>query len=282
VGWNLVVSRFQIIILSLRKENTVEINFEAEFLLFKDELTSYLYRLSANKQDAQDLTHDTFLRSKQKINQFKGASSIKTWVFKIATNLAKDNQRVKQRWAINVQDDCKQASMTNPDLTLRITDSFLSQDSVSFDIKEHINYCFTCISKNLQLEHQIAIILKEVYQFKRAEIAKIIGRTEGSVKHLLFDGRKQLQEKYDSRCAMINKSGACYQCAELNDTLQGMAKGPSDAQQKIKAFDFRTNQPEFNLDVRLAIIQKINPLEGNGAALEDTILQILRETIQEV
>jgi hypothetical protein len=75
---------------------------------------------------------------------------------------------------------------------------------------------------------------------------------------------------------MINKNGICYQCAELNDTLQGYA----DSEQKIRGLGLtRNKKASKNLDIRFAIINKINPLEDNGASLEDTILQILRQAI---
>ncbi|MCP4402890.1 MAG: hypothetical protein GY801_37010 [bacterium] len=42
-----------------------------------------------------------------------------------------------------------------------------------FEIKEYIDFCFTCLSKTLPIEQQIALILKDIYAFKRKEILKI-------------------------------------------------------------------------------------------------------------
>lgn len=254
--------------------HTKEINIEIEFIAFQEQLESYLYRLSANKEDAKDIVQDTYIKVKQKIITFKGESSFKTWCFSIATNLAKDNQRVKNRWKLEVQDDCKNASLSTPKYQQRIQTSFQNQTEQQFEIAEHINYCFTCIAKNLDLEEQIAVILKEFYQFKRIEIASILGKTEGIVKHLLFNGRKELQTKYENRCALINKKGVCHQCAELNDFLQETP----NSKEKIKKLKLnRNNSPETNIDVRFKLINQINPLNGKASELEDTILQILRE-----
>lgn len=55
-----------------------ELNIEKEFITIQEPLESYLYRLSANKEDAKDLLHDTFIKVKQKIDTFKGRSSFKT------------------------------------------------------------------------------------------------------------------------------------------------------------------------------------------------------------
>jgi RNA polymerase sigma-70 factor (ECF subfamily) len=257
---------------------TTKINIETEFIEFQEQLESYLYRLSANKEDAKDLLHDTYLKVKQKIDTFQGKSSFKTWVFAIATNLAKDNQRVKNRWKLEVQDECKDASLSTPKYQQRIIGAFQNQTEQRFEIIEHINYCFTCIAKNLNIEQQIAIILKEFYHFKRAEIAQILNKTEGIVKHLLFNGRKELQTRYEKRCAVINKTGVCYQCAELNDFLQ---KNPN-SQDKVRQTGLsQSNDADTNLNIRFELINMINPLTSKASELEDTILQILREVIND-
>lgn len=256
----------------------MQINIETEFLNERDKLSSYLYRLTANREDTEDLLQDTYIRVKEKFSSFKGQSSFKTWLFTVATNLAHDNKRVKNRWELDAQDQCKNAAVAHKHYQEKMINAFQNQVEEQFEIEEHINYCFTCIAKNLTLEKQIAIILKEIYDFKRAEIAEILNLTEGVVKHLLFDGRKELQEKYQQRCALINKTGVCYQCAQLNNYFQET----KNAEEKIKNLPLsEKNTPEENLDYRFKIINKINPLNSNGATLEDTILQILRETIND-
>ena len=72
--------------------------FEKEFIAFQPQLKSYLFRLTTCKQDSEDLTHETYIKALDKIDTFKGKSNLKTWVFAIATNLAKDHFRVKERW----------------------------------------------------------------------------------------------------------------------------------------------------------------------------------------
>ena len=62
--------------------------FQSLFAAFQPQLKSYLYRLLANRNDAEDLTHDTFIRAFDQLHTFKGESTLKTWVFRIATNLA--------------------------------------------------------------------------------------------------------------------------------------------------------------------------------------------------
>jgi RNA polymerase sigma-70 factor, ECF subfamily len=63
---------------------------QSELEAHKSQLGSYLFRLTAHKEDAEDLLHDTYNKAVEKWNSFKNRSSLKTWIFAIATNLAKD------------------------------------------------------------------------------------------------------------------------------------------------------------------------------------------------
>ncbi len=74
---------------TLRKALNGDINaFQSLFSEFQNQLKSYLYRLLANRNDAEDLTHDTFIKAFDKLHTFRGEASLKTWFFQIATNLS--------------------------------------------------------------------------------------------------------------------------------------------------------------------------------------------------
>src|SRR5881394_1245814 len=85
-----------------------------------------------------------------------------------------------------------------------------------FEVKEHIAFCFTCISKSLPLEQQLCLFLKEVYEFKVGEISTILDTTDAMVKYYLHTGRSKMINIFEGRCALINKEGICHQCSELN------------------------------------------------------------------
>src|SRR5882672_4104904 len=89
----------------LKKALTGDINsFQTLFAEFQNQLKSYLYRLLTDRNEVDDLTHDTFIRAFDKISTFNQDSSLKTWVFKIATNLAYDHLRKLKRWPADAQD----------------------------------------------------------------------------------------------------------------------------------------------------------------------------------
>ncbi len=72
--------------------------FQTLFAEFQNQLKSYLYGLLPDCNDVDDLMHDTFIKVLTKISNFNQDSSLKTWVFKIATNLAYDHLRKLRRW----------------------------------------------------------------------------------------------------------------------------------------------------------------------------------------
>src|SRR5580698_297139 len=89
----------------LRNALAGDINaFQTLFAEFQSQLKSYLYRLLTDRNDVDDLTHDTFIKAFDKISTFNQASSLKTWVFQIATNLAYDHLRKLKRWQADAQD----------------------------------------------------------------------------------------------------------------------------------------------------------------------------------
>jgi RNA polymerase sigma-70 factor (ECF subfamily) len=252
------------------------VQFENEFLSFREQLSSYLYRLTTDPADTEDLLQDTYLRARQKFSGYQGKSTLKTWVFTIATNLARDNYKVKKRWQLDAQDHCRILAESASEHQAHIFAAKASIPDQQFEITEHIDFCFTCVAKNLKLEEQIAIILAEVYQFKRGEIAAILNKTEGVVKHLLHNSRRALQQRYDNRCALVSKKGVCYQCAELDATLNQSGS----AKEKVTRIGLAADADQSQiLQQRFEIIRKIHPLNTKGAALEKTIMKILHEAI---
>ena len=240
---------------------------------FLPELKSYLYRLTCDKEITNDIAQDTFIKVIEKQNQFEGKSSLKTWIFSIATNLAIDWLRKRKRWSETAQDDSKALAQSAP--TYRTTFLDISQNSPTgaFNFKEHISFCFTCISKTLVIEQQVTLILKDIYDFKVSEISIILSSPSGTIKHWLFTARQTMNEIFDRRCALINKEGVCYQCSELN--------GLFNPKQKKLENVFPKAGKEKLYELRAELVKAINPLSSNGSELEDSIMQVLRKAIND-
>jgi RNA polymerase sigma-70 factor (ECF subfamily) len=83
------------------------------FELNTEKLKSYLLRMTASVADTEDILQDTYLKATEGLKNFKGGSSLKTWLFSIATNLAKDNLRARKRWPENVTDIARSSALAD-------------------------------------------------------------------------------------------------------------------------------------------------------------------------
>lgn len=263
--------------LTLKKALDGDINaFQTLFSTFQMPLKSYLYRLLANRNDAEDLTHDTFIKAFDKLATFKGEAALKTWVFQIATHLAYNYLQRQKRWTPDVSEKAKKLVLEDANLRQNIVKIHETSPEGRYDMKEHIDTCFTCIAKNLPIENQIALMLKDIYDFSVADIGLILDKTEGVVKYLLQDGRKTMTAIFDNRCALINKNGVCHQCSELN----GWFNPKQNQQQTLMQLDLVKGSKKFDREalyfMRTNLVKAIDPLRSQGADLQDILLKCNR------
>ena len=251
-----------------------------EFEGFRSELRSFILRMTASIQDTEDILQETYIKAHEKLHTFRGDSTLKTWIFSIASNLARDLLKSKKRWPENVTDICRDAALGNPQFFQEAIQIRQTSPQGQFEIKEHIAFCFTCVSRSLPLEQQLALLLKEVYGFKVKEIAKIINRSEAMVKYYLHLGRGKMIEIFDNRCSLINKQGVCYQCTELN----GIFNPKQNEQEeliKIKMVKEANNRSKEELfDLRMKILQKLDPFESGAAELQLHHLEHNRQVME--
>ncbi len=247
--------------------------FQSLFAPYGQALKSYLYRLTANRNDAEDLLHDTFIRAFDKLSTFKGEASLKTWVFQIATNLARTRLERQRRWTADVSAHAKALVGTSPSLAQRLQTLAHASPYGGYEIREHINTCFTCIGKNLPIENQIALILKEVYDFSVADLCTIIDKSEGTVKYLLQEGRRTMMDIFEARCALINKAGVCNQCSELN----GWFNPKQNQQEALMKINLARGSKKYDREtlfrMRLSLIKAIDSSPAAGNELQDLLLQ---------
>jgi RNA polymerase sigma-70 factor, ECF subfamily len=239
-----------------------------EFELVRLQLKSYILRITASIEDTEDIVQDTFIKAIQKIDTFRGDSSVKTWIFTIASNLAKDNLRAKKRWTENVTDICKAKAIANPNYFPEVMNIQTTSPHGQFEVKEHIAFCLTCISKSLPLEQQICILLKEVYDFKVSEITQILNTTEAMVKYYLHTSRAKMINIFEGRCALISKEGVCHQCSELNGIFNPKQDFEIEKNKIEMAKVLDKGDKEYLLDLRLQIMKEIDPFSSNGSDLQ--------------
>jgi len=255
--------------------------FQTLFAEFQNQLKSYLYRLLTDRNDVDDLTHDTFIRAFSRISTFNQDSSLKTWVFKIATNLAYDHLRKLKRWQADAQDRAADLAIGSEEIRRVFWIVHEKSYAGAYEMKEHIDYCFTCISKTLPIESQVSLILKDIYDFQVKEICLILDKSEGVIKHLLNDARNIMTDIFDHRCALINKNGVCHQCSHINEIFNPK----QDQQEELMKLDLVKGSKKYNREelftLRTLLVKAIDPLHASGTDFHDAIMRCLRTAIGE-
>jgi RNA polymerase sigma-70 factor, ECF subfamily len=159
---------------------------EELYLIHFDRIYSYLHVSVGNRHDAEDLTTQTFLRMLESIKRFKfGSAPFSAWLFRIAHNLAMDHFRASRRWQPEEEVPEPRGS-EQPSAELGALQRIGEQSMLQ-------------MIEDLSPEQQQVLTLKFVFNFGNAEVATILGKTEGAVKSLqhraLVSLQKQLERK---------------------------------------------------------------------------------------
>lgn len=256
-------------------------SFDENFLSFRNQLKSYLFRLTANREETEDLAQDVYIKAVQCYHTFNNQSNLKTWVFAIATNLVRDRYRFKQRWKADTQDVCRldtQADENKVQFMREIVDKSAYE---KYEFREHIDYCFTCITKTLIVEQQLVIILKDVYEFKISDIMQILDLTEGRAKHLLSEARKNLEIIFDERCVLVSKKGICHQCSEINGFVNPKQDEHIHKNSIVMVQAAKSGiEPSKLLELRTELIRGVDPLNSISSPLHEYLLELMPQSLR--
>jgi RNA polymerase sigma-70 factor (ECF subfamily) len=247
-------------------------------LHYQGVIKSYLYRLTACREDAEDLAQEVWIRVFTQLGKAAGYSSVRTWLFATATQVAMADERVKTRWPVDAQDKAKALTDADSEILDLLHQAHWELPHARYEMREHIDFCFTCIMKTLPLDEHIAFLLCELYDCADAEAAGVLERPVATVQSLLDQARTTMKRIFERRCSLINQQGLCHQCPELNRLFN-----PHHAEQQelaklelVKAAQHPTPQDLFVL--RTALVRRIDPLNAVGTNLHEVLMQVVRQT----
>ena len=158
---------------------------------FRPRVLRYLTRL-VGESEAEDLTQSVMLKVSEGLRDFRGDSSVSTWIYRIATNAALDKLRGK---TVQV--------LSNTELESDEDDVPPAAQSASVEttaIREEMNACIREFIERLPEIHKTVMVLSELEGFKNAEIATILGISLDTVKIRLHRAREKLRKELDTGC----------------------------------------------------------------------------------
>ena len=176
---------------------------EAELEQFRTELTGYCYRMLGSAFDADDAVQETMVRAWQAIDRFEGRSSLRSWVYRIATNVCLDSLRSKQRRALPMDLSAPVPSSTPPGRVLPETtwlEPIPDGDAIPggadpaerVALKDTIRLAFVAALQTLPPKQRAVLVLREVLGWHAAEVAELLDTSVASVNSALQRARATL------------------------------------------------------------------------------------------
>ncbi|GGY91746.1 sigma-70 family RNA polymerase sigma factor [Streptomyces poonensis] len=169
------------------------------------ELTGYCYRMLGSSFEAEDAVQDTLVRAWRSYEKFEGRSSLRSWLYRIATNVCLDmlNAGNKRARPVDLTDatPLAQAALSpRPDHTwlepvpdARVLPS-VSDPAEAAVAKESVRLAFMAALQKLPPKQRAVLILREVLAWKASEVAELLGTSVASVNSALQRARATLAE----------------------------------------------------------------------------------------
>jgi len=174
---------------------TTELKFNDIYNEYHDKLLRYLQRM-VGPNDAEDVTQEVFVKIDKGLNEFKGQSSLSTWVYRIATNAALD--RIKSRAHRQEAASAILEDADNETEGLCAEEPSLSAEREA--IRNEMTECIREFVDKLPESYRTVIILSELKDLANQEIAEILGISLVAVKIRLHRARVKLKEAFETGC----------------------------------------------------------------------------------
>lgn len=163
--------------------------FDKLILKYRERVFGVIYNLTANREDASDLTQDTFIKGFQAINRFQGSCSFFTWLYKIAVNTTLSHLR-KNRLRSFFSLEKLNEEGAGSEVIDKLTDKRgADRDTYLRELQEKLNEAL----QKLSIPHRTVITLFEIDGLSHSEIAEIMGCSEGTVRSRLHYAKQFLQ-----------------------------------------------------------------------------------------
>ncbi len=179
-------------------DGNAEDAFLADAQRYRRELLAHCYRMTGSLHDAEDLVQETYLRAWKSYKGFQGKSSVRTWLYRIATNTCLTALDGRQRRPLPTGLGAPSSDPTG-ELTERAEVPWLeplpdesSDPSHIVGSRESVRLAFVAALQHLSPRQRAVLVMRDVLQWKAAEVGDAIGASTAAVNSLLQRARAQL------------------------------------------------------------------------------------------
>jgi RNA polymerase sigma-70 factor (ECF subfamily) len=179
------------------------LDIERELESHRRELTGYCYRMLGSGSEAEDAVQETSVRAWKAIDRFEGRSSVRSWLYRIATNVCVDMLRSPQRRA-RPMDLGSSSSLEAAVLRPQPENTFvqpiansrvIADDGDPADVataRESIRLAFVVALQHLPARQRAVLILREVLRWQATDVAELLDTSVASVNSALQRARATL------------------------------------------------------------------------------------------
>src|SRR5215469_15494020 len=179
---------------------------QADFEIYRRELTGYCYRMLGSAFEADDAVQETMLRAWKNADGFEGRASVRSWIYKIATNVCLDALRGEKRRALPMDLGPSSPPLESllrpwPSEDIWVTPipdaKVMPEHGDPAEIaatRESVRLAFVCALQHLPARQRAALILCEVLKLPAAEAAQVLNSSVASVNSALQRARATLAD----------------------------------------------------------------------------------------
>jgi RNA polymerase sigma-70 factor (ECF subfamily) len=227
---------------------------------YRRELTGYCYRMLGSTFEAEDAVQETMVRAWRSLDRFEGRASLRSWLYRIATNVCLDMTSGSQRRARPMDltssatadtplgDALPEATWITPIPDGRV----LPEDGDPAEVavgRESIRLAFVAALQQLPPKQRAVLILREVLAWQASEVAELLGTTVASVNSALQRARATLAS-YDPAATEVVKPLDEDQRALLARYLDAFERYDMDALAALLHQDATLSMPPYSLWLR--------------------------------
>lgn len=164
--------------------------------MYQHKVFNIIFRILGDRHEAEDVAQEVFITVFKHIDQFRGESQFSTWLYRIATNHARNRikylSRRAQKQHQDIDDTPESSMLDNPiNPANQRPDRQAQAHQLELIIQEGL--------AELHSEHREIIVLRDIENLSYQEIAQITGLAEGTVKSRLFRARVALKQYIQTR-----------------------------------------------------------------------------------
>lgn len=147
--------------------------FDEIYRKYHQDVFQFLFYMVKNKEHAEDLVQEVYIRVLKSYERFEGKSSEKTWLFSIARNVAIDSFRKEKGWKQKILDKFDWS-------TGQVKDDCLIPEEIAVQ-NEEIQLIYKCLDR-CTVDQRMVIIMRYIHELSIVETAEALQWTESKVK----------------------------------------------------------------------------------------------------